>query len=226
MITDIGTLNEGSLHAELKKRYAAPGDLFEANIGGHLIDVVRDPGGADELLIEIQTGSLAALGPKLDRLLPDHRVLLVHPIATRIRLVRDDRPPRRSPKRGSVYAIFDELVSLPTLLDHPNLSLEIVLFEESRRQIEDPTLRRRRGGWRTVDRSIDEVVAVERFDAIADLLRLLPPDLPESFTTADLADTIGCPRALAQKLAYCFRHAGLIESTGRTAAGLHYRLTG
>ena len=53
----IGTLNEGSLHAALKQVYAEPGDTFEVPLDRFVIDISRD-----ELLIEIQTGSFAAMG--------------------------------------------------------------------------------------------------------------------------------------------------------------------
>ena len=57
----IGMLNEGSLHASLKRRYARPGDDFEVSIEGFVIDIVRARGEPDELLIEIQTGSFRAM---------------------------------------------------------------------------------------------------------------------------------------------------------------------
>ncbi|MEL7210059.1 MAG: hypothetical protein AAGK32_17820, partial [Actinomycetota bacterium] len=133
----IGTLNEGSLHAALKEDYARPGDEFEVPLDGFVIDIRRD-----DLLIEIQTSSFASMGRKLDHLLAGHRILLVHPIAVETHLDKPDRPVRRSPKRGSVYSVFEELVSMPTLLDHPNLSLEVVLVSVTKIQEADPRARR------------------------------------------------------------------------------------
>ena len=147
----IGQLNEGSLHAALKRHFADPGDQFEVPFGRFVVDLVKAAGSERELLVEIQTGSFGAMGTKLDHLLGEHRLLLVHPIAVRTRLERKSSA-RLSPKRGSIYSLFDELVSIPTLLDHPNLSLEVVLFEERRVQVHDAALRRRRGGYRRVDR--------------------------------------------------------------------------
>ena len=65
----IGTLNEGSLHAQLKAWYREPGDLVEHPVDGYVIDLVRG-----ETLVEIQTGGLAPLKRKLDRLLDSHSV--------------------------------------------------------------------------------------------------------------------------------------------------------
>jgi hypothetical protein len=207
----IGVLNEGSLHAALKRHFAEPGDAFEVPFGRFVVDLVKAPDTADELLVEIQTGSFGAMGKKLDHLLGT-------------RLERRTSA-RLSPKRGSIYSLFDELVSIPTLLDHPNLSLEIVLFNESRKQVHDPSLRRQRGGYRTVDRQIEEIIDQQRFDTVMDLRRLLPSSLPDTFTTADIATEAMCSRQAAQKLAFCFQAAHLIDRIDRTKAGYRYRIS-
>ncbi|MEM7095114.1 MAG: hypothetical protein AAF567_19100 [Actinomycetota bacterium] len=217
----IGTLNEGSLHAALKERYAEPGDDFEVPLDGFVIDVRRG-----DLLIEIQTSGFAAMGKKLDRVLGEYRVQLVHPIAVETWLARPDTRERKSPKRLSVYNLFDELVSVPTLLDHPKLALDIVLIRQTKFQEFDPKARRRRGGYRTVDRRLREVIGVERFESVEDLCRLIPDGLPDEFTTADLARLGGFNRQMAQKMAYCFRPLGVFEEIGRTKAGITHRLAG
>ena len=221
----IGTLNEGSLHAALKEHYAKPGDAFEVPMEGFVIDIVRAQGRPDELLIEIQTGSFGAMGNKMDQLLSQRRILLVHPIAVETVLYKPGARPRRSPKRGSLYSLFDELVSIPTMLDHPNLEIEVVLVRVGKHQVKDTKARRGRGGFRTIDRMLEAVLEKRRFKTIHDLSKLLPPGLPKSFTTADLAATGLVSRDEAQRLAYCFKACGLIEAIDRTRAGYHYRVS-
>ena len=215
----IGTLNEGSLHAALKADYALPGDEFEVPLDGFVIDI-RRPG----LLIEIQTGSFAAMGNKLDRLLGEHRMLLVYPIAVETYLEKPEAKPRKSPTRGSIYDLFEELVSIPTLLDHPNLSLEVALVSVSKVQVPDASVRRGRGGFRTTDRVLREIIERRRFDQSVDLLELVPDDLPATFTTADLARHAGVDRDVAQRMAYCLRPLGLFHERGRTKAAIEYSL--
>lgn len=219
----IGTLNEGSLHAALKRRYGRPGDEYEVAVDGFVVDIGRDLDGPDELLIEIQTSGFGSMGRKLDVLLAGHRMLLVHPIAAITTLERRDKRPRRSPKRGSVYGVFDELVSIPTLLDHPGLELDVVVAAMTRVQEPDPRARRGRGGYRTVDRRLDEVLEVHRFRGMEDLVHLLPSELPAEFTTADIARCAGIRRDVAQRIAYTFRHACLIDELSRTRSGVVYR---
>ncbi len=217
--SDIGTLNEGSLHAAIKRELAEPGDRFEVELDGFVIDLVRNG-----LLIEVQTGSFGAMGRKLDRLLGEHRLHLVHPIAVETWLVRDGKPTRKSPKRGSIYDLFFELTSVPTLLDHPNLTVEVLLVHQDAIKVADPKARRGRGGWRTVDRRLRAIVDRQRFDAPPDLLRLVPSGLPAVFTTADLACGAGIDRRSAQAMAYCLRHNELIIELERRADGVRYRL--
>jgi hypothetical protein len=215
----IGTLNEGSLHAALKADYALPGDEFEVPLDGFVIDIRRP-----DLLIEIQTGSFAAMGNKLDRLLGEHRMLLVYPIAVETYLEKPGAKPRKSPTRGSIYDLFEELVSIPTLLDHPNLSLEVALVSVSKVQVPDPSVRRGRGGFRTTDRVLREIIERRRFDQSVDLLELVPDDLPATFTTADLAGHAGVDRDVAQRMAYCLRPLGLFNERGRSKVGIEYSL--
>lgn len=215
----IGTLNEGSLHAELKRLEAVPGDRFEVELDAYVIDIVRG-----DQLIEIQTGPAGPMGRKFDALLESHEIRVVHPVAVVSYLHSPDKPPRRSPVRGSAYEVFAWLVGVPTLLDHPNFSLDVLLIAVDRIRIHDPSLRRRRGGWRVVDRRLREVLDRDEYRVPTDLLSLVPDDLPEEFTTADLATEAAIPRRLAQQMAYCLRATGAFTEVGRSKAGIHYRL--
>ena len=73
----IGTLNEGPLHQAIKALYLDDGASEEVAVGDYVADVVA----ADQTLVEIQTAGFGSLKRKLGRLLDEHRVVLVHPIA-------------------------------------------------------------------------------------------------------------------------------------------------
>lgn len=210
-------MNEGSLHADLKAHYARPGDQLEVPLHGFVIDIRRA-----DLLVEVQTGSFGALGNKLDRLLDAYKVLLVHPIAVETFLQRPGQKARKSPRRGSILDLFEELVSLPTLLDHPNLTLDVALVSVTLVQEADPRARRGRGGFRTTDRQLRELREVRRFASTADLSALLPAGLPRQFTTADLAARARASRDVAQRMAFCFRALDVIREVGRGRAGIVY----
>jgi len=216
----IGTLNEGTLHAELKAMLACPGDEFEVPLEGYVIDIRRG-----DLLIEVQTQSFAAMARKLDALLDRFEMRIVYPVATVTHLHRPSKPARRSPKKLDHYAVLDELVSLPTLIDHPRLSIDVALLEVDRHEIHDPKARRGRGGWRTTDKRIRSVVGWHQIATGADVLALLPTDLPPIFTTADIAGSGVASRDRAQKLTYVLRALGLITLLDAKRTGFRYQLT-
>ena len=217
-------MNEGPLHAALKTWYAQPGDRFEVAVDGFVIDIVRDG-----LLLEIQTGSVASLKPKLAHLAQSHRIRLIYPIAqekwiTHLSKVDGGRGPRRkSPKRGRVEDLFWEIVSIPQVLAHANLSFEVVMIREEEARRFGAKRKRGRRRWGVDERRLLEVVDQRVFDQPSDWLALLPEGL-ESFTTSDLAAALGIPRELAQKMAYCLRAMRIIELTGKQGRANQYRM--
>jgi len=223
-VTAIGSLNEKPLHAALKEWYRREGDLVEAPIDGFVVDLARDG-----LLIEIQTRGFSSMRRKLDRLLDSYSIRLVHPVAVEkwiVKLDEDGREAsrRRSPKRGMSADVCAELVSFPSLLSHPNFTLEVALVEEEEVRRPDAKKGWRRGGFVIEERRLVDVRETVEFDCPSALLGLLPEGLPDPFTTADVADGLGRSRHLAQEVAYCLRVSGAVTTAGRDKRGILYRL--
>ena len=215
-------LSEGALHAALKARLAEPGDRLEVPVDRFVIDLLR----ADGELVEVQTGGFGPLAAKLDALLDAHRMRIVYPVAAERRIIRIDEhgqvlTTRRSPKRATAAAVFDRLVAFPSLLLHPNLTIEVLLLREDHVRGPGPTTTRRRtrdpGERRLVD-VLDRITLRTAEDVVAAL-----PDLPrEPFTTRELAAVLGCGTLLAQRAVYCLRAIGIVEPAGkRGRAPLH-----
>ena len=220
----IGTLNEGSLHASLKHHVSKEGDKFEVPINGYVVDIVRKSNQTNSVLIEIQTKSFLAMRKKLSSLLDDYQIHIVYPVAKQTVLVKPDKKPRKSPKKYSVLTIFEELVSIPELITHPNLSFEVIVVSVRKIQQFDPSLRRRRGGYRTINTELTEIHSTHMFEGIQDFLALLPKDLPKVFTTSDIASLGKMSRQTAQQIAYCFRKAGVFHELSHTKKGKHYEI--
>jgi hypothetical protein len=229
----IGTLNEGPLHQALKAHYASRyaasrRSSSEVPVGNYVADVLGD----DDVLYEIQTGGFGAIRRKLEHLVAEHKVVLVHPIAAVRMIVKvaggtdTDTTRRRSPKRGHPAHVLDQLVYLPKLLAHANFELEVVMVEEDEVRVFDPRRVRRRNGWRVQERHLRAVVARRRFRCLDDLFDLLEAPLPDPFTTLELADALNQPRRLAQKMAYVLREGGATRICGKTGNALVYRREG
>ena len=222
-MTSVGTLNEKPLHAALKRAYAESGDLLEAVVEPYVVDIRRG-----SQIIEIQTRNFAAIKAKVTALLEGHDVLLVTPVAVEKRIVKLPKgdgaplPVRRSPKRGMVADVFDELVSFPRLVTHPRFALEVALISEEEVRRWEPKRAWRRHGWVTDHRRLVAIVDRQRIEDVADLISLIPADLAEPFTTADLADALGRPRRLAQRMAYCLRAADAVVPVGKSGNAIEY----
>jgi hypothetical protein len=222
----IGTLREKPLHASLKQWYARPGDQVESPIDGFVIDLVRD-----DLLIEIQTRSFSSMKRKVTSLLElGHRIRIVHPIAIDRWIVKIDESGtilgrRRSPKHGDPTDLFAELVSFPELLVHPHLEIELLLTKEDEIRRHNPDRAWRRKGWMVVERHLREVVDSLLLQSVTDIAALLPPGLPDPFTTAELAETLGRPRRTGQQMAYCLSKAGILSTAGKRGNSVLYVMT-
>jgi hypothetical protein len=224
-VSDIGVLREGPLHAAVKAALARPGDRLEVPVGRFVIDLVR----ADGELVEVQTGGFGALGRKLDALLDDHRIRIVHPVAAERRIVRLDEQGevlgvRRSPKRATAAEVFDKLVAFPSLLTHPNLTIEVLLLREDHIRRPRPVTTRGRTrdpGERRMVEVLDQVL----LRTTADILAALPELPDEPFTTRELAALLRCGTQLAQRTLYCLRAIGLVEPAGKRGHAPLYLLT-
>ena len=212
---------ETALHRQLKARFGPEaGGRSEVALAGFRIDAI-DP---DGFLIEVQSGALGPLRPKIARLLLEHRVRVVKPVVVARRIVRrsgrdaGDQSARLSPKRGAVVDVFDDLMGLIPLFPHANLTIDVmeVVIDEIR------VPRRRRPGYKVADRALREVGQVVTLAHSRDLWRLIPVMLPEPFTTIDLAETLGSPLDFAQRVAYCLRVGGAAVPVGKLGNRIIY----
>ena len=112
------------------------------------------------------------------------------------------------------------------MLAHPNLTLDVVLtVEEELRALSDRPGRWRRG-WARVDRRLVDVVETHTIASMGDLFAMIDAELPELFTSNDVAVAMKSGRRLGQKAAYCFREGGVSEVCGKDGNALVYRRVG
>jgi hypothetical protein len=221
----IGTLSERSLHAHLKRMYAQSGDCVEEKVGGYWVDIRRG-----EDVIEIQTGSFASMKKKLAKLLEERSVRIVHPVAVEKWITRigpdgeSFLSRRKSPKRGSLYDLFDELVSFPQLILHPRFSVEVALVKEEEMRCEDG-----KGSWRRKGASIKDHILLEvsdrvPFESPRDFLRVLPEGWAGPSTNRDLATALKQPYFRIARMTYCLSRMGLIRRAGKRGNSMLYAL--
>ena len=219
----IGTLQERSLHAKIKELYNTPDAETEVEVDGYVIDVVRG-----NMLIEIQTGKFSAIKDKLFKLMKNHPVRLVYPIALEKWVVRQNKNGeevgrRKSPKKRGFMHLFEELVSIPTFILHSNFEVEVLLTREEEIRVNDGQGSWRRKGWSSKDRRLVDIVDRKLYSKPSDFLQLIPDSVEEPFTTKSLSEVLQTPRRLVQKMTYCMKKMRVLEAVGKDGNAIQYR---
>ena len=220
----MSSITEYSLHVQIKNWYSTPGDEVEVKVDDFIVDVLRD-----DLLIEIQTRNLSAIKKKLTKLLLANRVRLVYPIA-KIKWILSESlhgefvRKRRSPKRGSLFDLFGELVHVADLFNLKNFSFEVLLIEEEELRCNDGKGSWRRRGVSITDRKLLRVFSSIVFENKVDFLRFLPDDLAGPFTNKLLASKLGISVRVAQRITYCLRKMNVLVVYGNKKRELLFRI--
>jgi hypothetical protein len=223
--SSVGTVNESSLHAEIKEWYGQAGDKFETNVGGYIIDIVRG-----DLLIEIQASHFHSIKKKLARLLPNYPVRLVYPIAAHkwISRYRSDMgvllQRRKSPKRGRIEDLFTELRYMPAIPIIPNFSIEILLIDQEDIWIDDGRGSWRNKYWSLFDRKLLQVHSKKLLSSAKDYIHLLPDPLPNPFTSLDVANQAKISRKIAVNMLYCLLQMKKISVVGTKGRSRSYSI--
>lgn len=215
---------ETTLHRQLKELYCRDTTRHEVWVGEYRVDAV-----VDGALIEIQYGSLGALRGKLRGLLDEFPVIVVKPLAAQKTIIRRKKKngpiasTRTSPRHETLLHLFDDLVHFVEIFPHPHLTLDILLTDQEEHRIAKRPRRWRGKDYSVEDRLLRSVTSRYSLRTLDDLRALLPPDLSDPFTTAEIARMADIPRWLAQKMAYCLRKIGAIQCDGKRRNALLYR---
>jgi len=208
----IGTLRESSLHATLKQIYKEPGDKLEKSVDKYVIDIVRD-----NLLIEIQTQSFSTIRNKLENLIQNHRVLLIHPIIQDKWIINLDSTnknilrKRLSPAHGSFFNVFRELIYISDLISNPNLNIEVILIQAEEIRVNDGLGSWKRKGWSIHDRKLLRILNHKIISSPKQFLEFLPKELKIPFSNQNLANYLDISIKLARKMTYSLRKMNLLK---------------
>lgn len=216
---------ETTLHQQLKRLYAVHESDCEVTVDGYRIDAV-----SEDQLFEIQCASLSAIRDKVRRLVQSHDVVVAKPLFARKLIVKRSRKggrfesKRYSPVRQTFHDIADDLVHFVSVFPHARLTLEVLLVEVEETRLPPLRRRRTRKPYRVQDRQLLSVGDRLLLRTAADLRVLLPDNLPDLFTTADIASCANIPRWKAQKLSYCLRKTGAVVTDGKAGNNILYRI--
>ncbi len=216
---------ETKLHQQLKELYAATASQVEVRLQGYIIDAISSGGE----LIEVQHAPLGSIRKKCANLLEKHDLRIVKPLVHRKWIVglKSKSGPilrkRLSPKRGNLLELFAELTHFVPVFPHPRLTIDVPLIDTEEWRY--PVERRWGKQFRIQDQYLVDVHRTIQLRTAEDLLALLNLEsLPETFHSKDLSQSVGCPRWLAQKIAYCLRTIQLTKTVGKQGNFILYKL--
>ncbi|MCH5251616.1 MAG: hypothetical protein J1F22_01465 [Lachnospiraceae bacterium] len=221
----IGTLGEKTIHAVVKNYVEPDEDFHETPLEGYVADVYREG-----RVFEIQTANFNTMRAKLAALLPLYQVTIVYPVpATKwLRWLDEETGEiserRKSPKRGTPYAVFRELYKIKSFLKEPNLSIHILLIDmEETRLLNGWSTDRKKGSCRH-DRIPIGLIEEFHLDCVQDYRMLVPPELQE-FTSKEYAKATKLTLSNAQTALNILYYLGIVERVGKKGNSFLYEVT-
>lgn len=222
----IGTLQEKTVHAVLKRFYEPDIAHQEIRIGSFVADIFR----GDEI-IEIQTRNFNALRRKLDAFLPEYPVTIVYPIVHTKWLCWIDEKTgeiskkRKSPKTGRPYDAYFELYKIRTYLNHPNLHLCLVLFDAEEYRILNGWSRDKKRGSTRYDRIPVKLVDEFYIGNPKEYGCMIPDNLPPQFTSKDFAKKAKVSQGIANLALNILNYIHAVTRVGKTGNAYIYEIT-
>ena len=208
----------------MKAEYCGKSDRTEQKVEGYIIDIVKRKG-----LVEIQTTNFAKIKPKLHKLLRKYKITLVYNIPAIKWIIMTDKNGnivsiRRSPKRGHVFHLFEELIYLTDIIPNPNLSLEVVMTEEEEIRQDDGKGSWRRRGISIRDRKLVRIIERIKMNGKWDYIKILPEKIKEPFSTKDISNALSVSIYLSRKILFCLKKIKVIEDVGKKGNLILYKM--
>ena len=219
----IGTQSEKTVHAVLKHYYAPDEDTHEIYIDSYIADIYTG-----QEIIEIQTTQMNLLRRKLSYFLTQYPVTIVYPIPHQKWLGWIDKETgeitklRKSPKIGSIYQIFIELYRIKQFLNHENLRFCFPFIDIEEYRLLDGWSKDKKKGSHRYDRVPVALKDEVRIECKEDYLQFIPYELPEPFTSKELAKAIKIHKRDATLVLNILNHVGAVERVGKKGNAFTY----
>ena len=218
----INTYNESDLHKSLKEYFCPKNGKTEQPLLGSICDILCNDG----KIIEIQTSNLSALRLKLEKLLSEHKVEIIYPIAQNsyISVLNKDgtiKYRRKSPKHGIFFQIFKELSVLYHLIDNKNLSFKLVYISSEIIKTDTGPKKSRFDRPGVINKKLIQIHSTEDYKNMRTICKKVLDLLPEEFTNQDLK-TLGAKK-YASYTSWFFKKTGIIKASGKRDRFILYK---
>lgn len=221
----IGTLSEKTVHAILKNYYEPDEDRQEIPIDRYVADIY-----VENEIIEIQTGQFNRMRDKLKAFLPLYPVTIVYPIPrTKWLIWIDDESgelsqKRKSPKKGSPYAVFPEMYKIKMYLKDPNLRFKLVLMDVEEYRLLNGWSRDKKKGSSRYDRIPIQLVEEIEISCLQDYMQFVPYELSDAFTIKEFAKAAHISAGLGSCVVPILYYVGVLDRVGKKGNAYLYQV--
>lgn len=222
----IGTLSEKTVHA-IVKNYCEPNeDCQEIPIENYVADIY-----SDGKIIEIQTRQFDKLRNKLTAFLPLYPVTIVYPIPREKWLIWIDEEtgsltkPRKSPLKGTPYAVFPELYKIKMFLKDPNIRIRLLLIDMEEYKLLNGWSRDKKRGACRYDRIPTELAEEIEINRPEDYMQFVPYELEEPFTVKDFSKAAHISAALGGTALNILHYMDTVKRVGKQGKAYLYEVS-
>ncbi len=221
----IGTYGEKTVHAVVKNYYQPNEAHQEIPIETYVADIFKDGE-----VIEIQTRQFYRLKGKLACFLPRYKVKVVYPIPRQKQVIWIDldsgalSKPRKAPKKGTPYDAFKELYQIREFLDHPNLTITLLLMDMEEYKLLNGWSKDKKRGSERFDRIPTALVEEIDLTCKQDYLQFVPYELPEQFLVKEYAKAAHISPRLAGYAIQVLAGLGVVEHVGNAGRAYLYQV--
>lgn len=215
-IQGIGSYQEKSVHAVLKHYFSLEEECQEVKIGQYVADVLKDGE-----IFEIQSKSFYVMKDKLTAFLKEYDVTIVHPVLLEktVRWIDPEtgevNEAKKSPRKGSIYSVLQELYSIKEFLKKKNLHVLLVFLEVEEYRLLDGYGKDRKKRATKTDKVPTKYVGEFLLDHKRDYKKFLPEETPKQFTTKDIKELSKCTTEEAGILCHLLSFLGVVKEIGK-----------
>lgn len=222
----IGTLAEKSVHAVLKNYFAPDETMQEIPMEGYVADIYTG-----KEIIEIQTRQFDRMRDKLQAFLPICPVTIVYPVTAKKILVWIDPETgeeierRKSPRKASIYDIFDELYKIKQFLPDENLRIKMMFLELEELKLLDGYGKDKKKRASKHDRVPLKLVGEMGMECKEDYLQFVPFELLETeFTSKEFSKEAKIHPRMAGTVLHVLHYMGIVERVGKQGNAFVYKV--
>ncbi len=222
--SSIGVLSEKSVHSVLKEYLFLPNYYLEYKLDKKIADIFTG-----KKIIEIQSKNFDKLKSKLDLFLISYPVLVVYPVITLKNIITISEETgeilreKKSPKKGSIYDIFNEFYKIKPLLLNKNLSFHIIEITANEYRL-DLMKKKFRKTHKKLDIIPNELINETYISSLDDIKKLLPNDLIDNFTSKELSKSLKINLKTAQNMLNVLFYLEIVSRTGKIKNSYTYTI--